>query len=249
MALDLWIIRPCDQDILVVYARFFLPAALRGVPVFRAAPLRYILYRYNCQCTKINILLIMYRKYVTFSLGNRMKSLNYEQLLSLLTVARQHSERDCVAILLAYSHGLRASEVVSLTRANVRDGYLTVQWLKGSRKTVQPLFSNPTNPLLDEKIAITAYLATVPAGARLFPISRVQFYRLFQRYAALAGIPSHLGHPHALKHSVAMALVGKIQINELQTYLGHSSLSSTGAYTRVSDQVACRAVAKAMAGA
>ena len=41
-----------------------------------------------------------------------MKSLSKEQLASLLTAARAHSERDWLMILVAYNHGLRASEVV-----------------------------------------------------------------------------------------------------------------------------------------
>jgi site-specific recombinase XerD len=43
-----------------------------------------------------------------------------------------------------------------------------------------------------------------------------------------------------------MILIGKIQLNELQQYLGHKSLSSTGAYLKVSDTEACAAVADAL---
>jgi site-specific recombinase XerD len=44
-----------------------------------------------------------------------MKSLQREELTRLLCAARQHSERDHMMILTAYSHGLRASEVINLT--------------------------------------------------------------------------------------------------------------------------------------
>ena len=38
-----------------------------------------------------------------------MRHLSKEQLASLLTAARAHSERDWLMILVAYNHGLRAS--------------------------------------------------------------------------------------------------------------------------------------------
>ena len=101
------------------------------------------------------------------------------QVLVLLGSARVASERDFLMILLAYRHGLRASEVCGLTAENFADGFITVRRLKGSLKTVHPLFESG-NPLLDEKHAITEWLKDVPKGERLFPITRQHFHRLFQ---------------------------------------------------------------------
>jgi integrase/recombinase XerD len=174
-----------------------------------------------------------------------MEALTTDQLLSLLRVAKQHSRRDHLMILMAYLFGLRASEVTSLTTRNFRDGYLTVQRLKGSRKTVQPLISHP-DPLLDVRTAVEAYLTNVPAGARLFPC-RSQFFRLVRKYAALAGVPEHKAHPHVLKHSCAkLALAAGMPIDELQQYLGHESLASTGAYLRSTDESASAAFGRAV---
>jgi type 1 fimbriae regulatory protein FimB len=186
-----------------------------------------------------------------------MKYMTREQVLDLLQVAKDSSERDFVMILLAYRHGLRASEVCSLTTKNFSDGYITVKRLKGSEKTAQPLFSSE-NPLLDELTAVTAYLSTLPKSQKqLFParqtsttiaatISRQAFSALFKAYGQAAGIPAHLCHVHTSKHSIAMELVGKIGISELQAFLGHKSLNSTGMYLKVSQQQACDSVAKAM---
>jgi integrase len=174
-----------------------------------------------------------------------MKYMSREQVLSLLKVARAASERDFLMILLAYRHGLRASEVCGLTTRHFADGYVTVKRLKGSLKTVHPLFTNG-NELLDEKTAVTAWLKNMPKSGLLFPITRQHFHRLFQGYCKVAGIPKPLAHPHTLKHSVAMELVRKVGIEELRQYIGHKSLNSTGQYLRVSDQQACQAVAAAM---
>lgn len=47
-------------------------------------------------------------------------------------------------ILLAYRHGLRASEVCGLRLAdvNMKDGAISIRRLKGSLRTGQPLYSH-----------------------------------------------------------------------------------------------------------
>ena len=174
-----------------------------------------------------------------------MKYLTRPQVLSLLKAARAESERDFLMILLAYKHGLRASEVCSLTTRDFADGFVTIRRLKGSLKTTQPLLPSD-NPLWNEKSAVSEWLKGVPKGDRLFPITRQHFHRQFQAYCVQAGIPKPLAHPHTLKHSIAMELVKRVGIEELRQYVGHKSLNSTGMYLRISDQEACRAVARAM---
>ncbi len=148
-------------------------------------------------------------------------------------------------ILVAYNHGLRASEVVGLTEDCVRDGYLTVKRLKGSLRTVQSLVAHK-EPLLDESSALNNLARGAKASARLFPIGRQHFWRLIQRYARDARIPVHKAHPHILKHTIAMQVIGKAGIENTRQWLGHKSISSTGEYLRVSDESAGRAVGRAM---
>lgn len=165
-----------------------------------------------------------------------MRHLNIQQLDAILSAAKG-SARDQLMMRVAYNHGLRAIEVVSLTKENVRDGFLIVQRKKKSLKTTQPLLENEYGLM---------QLAKETEG-RLFPISRVHFWRLMQKYGAKAGIPQHLCHPHALKHATAMtALDGGIKINELQQYLGHKSGASTMMYLRVHDDLASAAFSKAI---
>jgi integrase len=163
-----------------------------------------------------------------------MKHLDRSELQKLLGVAHDHSERDWLMILMTYNHGLRASEITSLTASNVRDGYLVFDRLKGSESSVHPLFPS-------ERKAVEALAKMRPIG-RLFPITRQHAWYLMQKYCALAGIPAHKAHPHALKHSTCMnSLDAGMQINEVQKFVGHRSLNSTGAYVRVSDERAARA--------
>jgi site-specific recombinase XerD len=174
-----------------------------------------------------------------------MEHLSNEQLRELLRVAKAHRERDWLMILVGYWHGLRASEVVGITAGCIADGHLTVARLKGSLKTTQPLVED-ADPLLNEAKGLFDFSREMHGNQKLFPISRVQFYRLFRRYAAQAGIAKHNAHPHILKHSIAMQTIKSAGIENVRQYLGHKSLSSTGAYLKVDDAKASAAVTGAL---
>jgi|ERR1035438_4580255 integrase/recombinase XerD len=154
------------------------------------------------------------------------------------------NERQRLMFKVGFLHGLRISELINLTRENIRDGYVSVQRLKGSNKTVQPFVKHPDQEI-SEAEGLTELFGTLKAGEIVFPITRGGAYKLMQRAGKRAGLPTHKLHPHSLKHSCAMAVVNKIGIQELRTYLGHKSLNSTGAYLKESDETASRAFAGA----
>jgi type 1 fimbriae regulatory protein FimE len=168
-----------------------------------------------------------------------MEHLTKIELEAILAVAKEHSERDWLAILVAYNHGLRISEVINLTPANFKDGHITVQRLKGSMRTTQPLVDN-------ERAAIEAWIQPFRANQRVFTIQRSMLSKLFAKYARLARIPAHLRHFHVLKHSIAMHSIKAVNIASLQKYLGHTSLKSTGIYLNVDDKQASADVQNAL---
>lgn len=179
--------------------------------------------------------------------SQRIEHLTREQVAEVLALARSVSERDWLLLLITFWHGLRASEAIALTPDHFADGFLTVQRLKGSLRTRQPLATNQ-NPLLNERAAIESWLERQPVGRgeRMFPISRFQFYRRLRFYGSWAGLPRHLCHPHVLKHSIAMQSIRGAGIENVRQHLGHRSLSSTGAYLKVSDEAASVAVIQAV---
>jgi len=174
-----------------------------------------------------------------------LHALTKDELHRLLTAARAYRERDWLMILVGFWHGLRASEVTALTAENISDGYLTVARLKGSMKTIQPLIEH-ADPLLDERRALIDYAQKSNPGDPIFNISRMQFWRVVQKHAKAAGIPAHKRHPHILKHSIAMQTIANAGVENVRQHLGHKSLSSTGAYLRVSDEEASAAVTRAL---
>lgn len=174
-----------------------------------------------------------------------MEALSKQQLLALLAAARAHSERDWLMILVGYSHGLRSSEVIGIMGDDVQDGFLSVCRLKGSNRTVQPLISDG-DPLLDERKSLIELSRNRGGNQRLFPVTRRTFGRVMARHALAAGIPQHLAHPHILKHTIAMQTIHSAGIENVRQYLGHKSMSSTGAYLKVSDEAAAREIQKAL---
>src|SRR5438477_1790114 len=122
---------------------------------------------------------------------SKMVHLTPDELLAVLKVARERSSRDWAMILVAYRHGLRASELCELRTADVdlESGSLDIRRLKGSLHTIQPLCRHKGQPLLDEVRALRTwleerkqmaksdgsdYLFLSQKGGRL---SRVQFFR------------------------------------------------------------------------
>lgn len=176
-----------------------------------------------------------------------MEALSKPQLLALLQTAKNRSQRDWLMILVAYSHGLRASEVVSLQRDAVKDGHITVRRLKGSLRTTQPLVEDE-NPLLNERKALFDFIENLRGNQTLFPITRQHFWRLIQRHAKSAGIPERLRHPHILKHTIALQTIHSAGIENVRQYLGHKSMSSTGAYLKKTDAEASAAIGGALRG-
>jgi type 1 fimbriae regulatory protein FimE len=178
-----------------------------------------------------------------------------DELIRVLRVARAHRTRDWCMILVAYRHGLRAKEVCTLRLADVRNGSLSVQRLKGSKKTVQPLDSHPSEPLLDEVAALRQWLLersktssdflfiSVRGGAVHLP----QFFRTFQAIAKEAGVQSHKRQPRILKYSLAAHLLArKVDIALIGRVLGHVSLNSTLQYVKTTHQQEAPTVQRAI---
>lgn len=177
-----------------------------------------------------------------------MKALTREQTTALLKAARAHSERDWLLILVTYWHGLRASEAIGLRAHDIRDGFLTVIRLKGSLKTIHPLVAS-TDSLYDERSGFAALMQGKSAECPLFGITRQAFGLIVRKHCIASGIPAHLAHPHVLKHSIAVHSIRAAGIEQVQQYLGHKSMNSTGVYLKSDDTTASTAVQTAVQGA
>jgi type 1 fimbriae regulatory protein FimB len=186
-----------------------------------------------------------------------MTYLSCEEILAVLRIARARSVRDWAMVLVAYRHGLRASEVcgLKLSDVNLKDQTIRVDRLKGSMLTTQPLVPHRGQPLLDELAALRCWLKARPADGSDFlftsqkggKLDRTQFFRMFQTVGESVGLPCEKRHPHVLKHSLASHLVaGNVNLALIRQALGHRSITSTMQYVGTSDGQAAEAAQAAL---
>jgi integrase len=162
-----------------------------------------------------------------------------EQLDALLKVAKEHDERDWLMLLVTFQHGLRVSETLSLTKANLVGGYIVVERGKGSHRCEHPLLPNEV-----EQLTTLAH-----KDGRFFPVSRVTFWRRMQHYGKKAGLPSMLCHPHALKHTCGrLGFLGGMTVPDLVEYLGHVNPANSLIYAKSDIATASAAFAAAVGG-
>lgn len=182
-----------------------------------------------------------------------MDYLTVSEVKRVLEAARKHSTRDWVLFLVAYSHGLRATEAANLTTKDIDlpNNQVTVARKKGSLKTSQPLLVAKGKSLLNEKYALTQWMKLRgDEPGVLFPsrktgkaIDRFQVNHLFSVYAEEAGLPKQKRHPHLLKHSLAMHMLDAGEkIPDVRQALGHKSMNSTLRYLHSDDARAGRAL-------
>ncbi len=184
-----------------------------------------------------------------------MSFMTCEELLTVLRVARERRTRDWCMLLVAYRHGLRTTEVCGLKLSDLKDGVLSVQRLKGSRKTAQPLYPHGGEPLLDEVKALREWLRVRrdDGSGALFTsqkggtLGRCQFFRIFQSLAKAAGLSADKRHPRVLKYSLASHLLaGNADLAVVSEMLGHRSLSSTLQYVKAAADTANQALARSL---
>ncbi|MGH3055794.1 MAG: tyrosine-type recombinase/integrase [Gaiellaceae bacterium] len=159
--------------------------------------------------------------------------------LDRLGEAGEETRRDAALLELAYSAGLRVSELTGLNHGDVdrAAGLLRVRG-KGRRERIVPVGRRAL-------AALEAHLALAAPHTRkteqpLFPgrargrISNRTVQRVVKR--RLAAAAAGLGvTPHALRHSFASHLLDRgADLRAIQELLGHRSLASTQVYTHVS---------------
>ena len=130
--------------------------------------------------------------------------------------------------LLACRHGLRTSEVCGLKLADVdlKTGSISIDRLKGSLRTVQPLHRHKGQPRLDEVTALRAWLWKRQLGGSDYVFSsqkgrrlhRSQFFPVIRACAEAAGLPQDERHPHVLKHCLAYKCGGSNPASRISSF-------------------------------
>ena len=175
-----------------------------------------------------------------------------EMLLETIDTSTVRGLRDRAMLELAYSSGLRVSELVGvqLPHLNLRAGLVTVPG-KGGKERMIPLGRSAAGAIAEylkrreEELRCTATKRTsraspAPRSRALFitrlgrPMTRQGFFKALKAWAATDRRLSWMS-PHTLRHSFATHLLeGGADLRAVQEMLGHSDISTTQIYTHLS---------------
>jgi site-specific recombinase XerD len=157
-----------------------------------------------------------------------------ERLMKVATRNRW-GHRDSTMVLVAYRHGLRASELVDLRwdQIEFRTATLHVRRVKQGTPSTHPILGDELRALRRlqrEQQPKSPFVFTSERGA---PFSPAGFARMIER----AGIEAKLGfkaHPHMLRHACGYKLANDgHDTRALQAYLGHKNIQHTVRYTEL----------------
>jgi integrase/recombinase XerD len=172
------------------------------------------------------------------------KALSLNEVKSLLEQGASGNSRDpievrdIVMVELLYSSGLRVSELILLKLEDINSeaGFLRVIG-KGSKERIVPVSIRALEKIKQyitaERMQIlkqrgSPYLFVTRRGG---PMTRQRFWQAIKKTGRRLGIKIS---PHTMRHSFATHLLeGGADLRSLQKMLGHSDISTTQLYTKV----------------
>jgi type 1 fimbriae regulatory protein FimB/type 1 fimbriae regulatory protein FimE len=155
----------------------------------------------------------------------------------LITAAGQnhYAHRDATMILVAYRHGLRAAEVVSLQWHAIDFGRaeIHVARVKGSASSTHPLTGRELRMLRRLQREQKPKSSFVFTSERDTPFAAAGYRKMVARLGKAAGFDFPV-HPHQLRHACGYALANRgTDTRTLQAYLGHKNIQHTVRYTEL----------------
>jgi integrase/recombinase XerD len=155
-----------------------------------------------------------------------------------LTLNAQLFIRNSAMLELMYASGLRVSEIISIkvNDLNFEAGFLRVTG-KGSKERVVPMNRRAIDKIRKYMHKLRPQLLKNRQSPYLFLTSRGElmtrqrFWQTLKKFGNMAGINLT---PHSIRHSFATHLLdGGADLRSVQKMLGHSDISTTQIYTKV----------------
>jgi len=146
--------------------------------------------------------------------------------------SNRHGHRDALMALLAFRHGLRATEVVSLQweQVDFKAATLHVRRAKNGTPATHPLTGRELRELRRHQRE-SARSPFVFVSEREAPLTAPGFSRMIERAAMSAGLKIK-AHAHMLRHACGFKLANDgHDTRAIQAYLGHRNIQNTTRYT------------------
>ena len=149
--------------------------------------------------------------------------------------------RDKAMMELLYATGIRVSELISLKvgDVNLQNGYICCK--DGVRERIIPFGHAAGEALRNYLVHSRQAMLHTENEDILFtncngqPMSRQGFWKVLKQYAKRAGIETDIT-PHTLRHSFAAHLVENgADLHSVQEMLGHSDVSTTQIYAKMTN--------------
>ncbi len=144
--------------------------------------------------------------------------------------------RDAAMIALMYGAGLRISEALSLTDADIPAKEILRIQGKGDKVRLVPLIPvvrDALNDYFEKRPFLRDEEGPLFRGVKGKKLNPRIIQKLVENLRIVMGLPD-TATPHALRHSFATHLLANgADLRSIQTLLGHASLSSTQIYTGV----------------
>jgi integrase len=147
----------------------------------------------------------------------------------------RHGFRDATMVLVAYRHGLRPAEVVTLRwdAIDFTHGRIHIGRVKNSAASVHPLSGRELRALRRlqrEQNPASPFVFTSERGS---PFTTAGWRKMITRLGIAAKIDFPL-HPHMLRHACGYKLANQgVDTRSLQAYLGHKNIQHTVRYTEL----------------
>ena len=159
-------------------------------------------------------------------------------LLMEAAKGNRYGQRDATMVLVAYRHGLRASELVDLRwdQIDFASAALAVRRTKRGSPSTHPIRGDELRALRRLQREQDPKSPFVFTSERASPFTTAGFARMIERAGVEAGF-GFKAHPHMLRHACGFALANKgHDTRALQAYLGHRNIQHTVRYTELSPQ-------------
>lgn len=157
-----------------------------------------------------------------------------DRLMRAARSSGRHGFRDSTLILLAYRHGLRVSELVTVkwSQIDLKQGHFAVVRAKNGTKSTHPLRGPEIRSLrrLKRDYGPSPYVFVTE---RKGPLTASTVRKLIVRAGEKAGLEFPV-HPHMLRHGCGFKLANDgHDTRAIQHYLGHKQIQHTVRYTQL----------------